>query len=407
MNDRHHPTRREFLMTGAAGLAGAAFLGSAGGCSRSEENREGARKFVYRTLGRTGLRVPVVGMGAIYAPNLVRAALEEGVAYLHTSSGYAERNHERMLGSILPSRPRNSFVITSSPDLPYEYIRSRGRSSDLGLSADPEMILGSIEGTLERLGLEFVDVYNLLSVGRRETVLHEPYLRALEKLKRDGKIRFAGIGTHENEPEVIRAAVESGFYDVVLTAYNFRQTHREEIREAIGEAAGAGLGVVAMKTQAGVYWDQTRTRKINMQAALKWVLRDENVHTTIPAFSNYDEMYEDLAVMENLGLTPEERADLRMGDDLGCTGNFCQQCGGCLAQCPEGMDVRALMRGSMYAFGHQEPKKARETLRSWTPEDVLCLSCDACAVECALGLDVKSRALGMARLLELPVEFPG
>jgi predicted aldo/keto reductase-like oxidoreductase len=100
-----------------------------------------------------------------------------------------------------------------------------------------------IQGSLERLGLDYVNIYYLASVGNPETLLHEPYIRAFEKPKQDGKIRFAGITTHENEPVVIRAAADNGFWDVVLTACNFRQTHREEVRAAIHDAARAGLGI--------------------------------------------------------------------------------------------------------------------------------------------------------------------
>ena len=142
-----------------------------------------------------------------------------------------------------------------------------------------------------------------------------------------------------------------------------------------------------------------------MKAALKWVLQDQNVHTTIPAFSNYDEMREDLSVMEDLALTPEERQDLGLGQALGFSGLYCQQCGSCLAQCPAGMDVPALMRFSMYASGHRQPKKAVDLLRAWRMTDVVCSTCSRCEVRCSLGLDVKSRALDMARLLEAPEDM--
>jgi predicted aldo/keto reductase-like oxidoreductase len=206
---------------------------------------------------------------------------------------------------------------------------------------------------------------------------------------------------------VIRAAAESGIWDVVLTAYNFRQSHREEVGAAMGEAAKAGLGVVAMKTQAGVYWDRHRNKKINMKAALKWVLQDENVHTCIPAFSNYDEMEADLEVMENPTLTSEEKRDLELGEELGFSGHYCQHCRRCVAQCPAELDIPTLMRSHMYAFGHRKPKKAKDTLRSWTPAQVVCSGCDTCAVTCSLGFDVKSRALDIARILEVPEEFLG
>ncbi len=392
-------SRREFLKLGFAGIAGASIWAR---CSRNQTNPENQakdRKIVFRTLGRTGLRLPVVSMGSSYAIDLVHTALDEGIVYIHTSSSYSERNHERLLGDVFQNRHRDSFVIGTSPDLPYDYGRG-GRSLDLGLNADPDLILESIEGSLKRLKLDFVDIYYLCSIGRAETARHEPYMRAFEQLKKSGKTRFVGLGTHSNEPEIIRVAAESGFWDVVLTAYNFRQTHREEIREALRKAADAGLGVVAMKTQAGVYWDRTRLRRINMKAALKWVLQDENVHTTIPAFSNYEEMREDLSVMEDLNLTPEESRDLKLGTDLGLAGLFCQQCRQCQAQCPAGLEIPGLMRAYMYAFGHNKPHKALETLRGWSSVGLACRDCAACTVRCAFGFDVRTRALELAGVLE-------
>jgi predicted aldo/keto reductase-like oxidoreductase len=334
-------------------------------------------------------------MGSAYAIELVHTALDEGIVYIHTSSGYSERNHERRLGDVFQNRPRDSFVIGTSPDLPYEY-GTGDRSMDLGLDADPDLILKSIEGSLRRLKLDYVDIYYFLSIGRVETARYEPYMHAYEKLKKSGKTRFLGIGTHSNEPEIIRVAAESGFWDVVLTSYNFRQTHREDVRDAIRQAAEAGLGVVAMKTQAGVYWDRSRRRMINMKAALKWVLQDENVHTTIPAFSNFEEMEEDLSVMEDLTLTPEERRDLKLGTDLGLAGLFCQQCRQCQPQCPAGLEIPGLMRAYMYAFGHDKPRKALETLKGWSPAGLACRDCAACTVRCALGIDIRSRALELA-----------
>jgi len=395
-------SRRKFLKLSTVGLAGAALLT---GCSRRHESREtpdAGTEPVRRTLGRTGLRLPVVSMGSCYAINLVQAALDEGIVYIHTSSSYSERNHERLLGEAFQDRPRDSFVIATAPDLPYRYERGRGRSHDLGTGVDPGQIAKSMVGSLERLKLDHVDIYYLASIGSREVALHEPYLAAFEQLKQDGKTRFIGLATHENEPEVIRAAAESGVWDVVLTAYNFRQAHREQIRSAISEAAAAGLGVVAMKTQAGVYWDRLRTRMINMKAALKWVLADENIHTTIPAFATFDEMEEALAVMRDPTLSKQEWRDLRLDEPTKVAGLYCQQCKRCLPQCPHEIDLPRLMRGYMYACGHQQPGKARTLLRDLSVADLPCRRCEPCAVRCTSGFDLRSRALELADLMIPP-----
>ena len=232
-------SRRHFMQVSAAGLAGATL-----GCG---PRRPPPGEPIRRTLGRTGLTLPVVSMGSCYAINLVQSALDEGIVYIHTSSGYGEQEHERRMGEIFRDRARDSFVIATSPDLPYRFARGKGRSLGLGTGASAATIMSSMEGSLRRLGLDHVDIYYLTSIATREVVLYEPYLKAFEQLKRDGKTRYVGIGTHENEPEVIGASAESGFWDIVLTAYNFRQSHCAEVRGAIAEAAEAGLGVVAMK----------------------------------------------------------------------------------------------------------------------------------------------------------------
>jgi len=391
-------SRRDFLAAGLGGLAGAAALA---GCARSTSSGEAAPRTgrsTVRTLGRTGLTLPVVGIGSPFEPSLVSAALDAGLRYIHTSSEYASQNHERMLARVLRARPRESFAIGSSPDLPYR-LRGDGPSEDLGTGADPSAIAAAIDGNLERLGLAHLDIYYLASICEPATVLHAPYVKAFEALKRSGKIRFAGIATHRNEPAVIRAAVKSGFWDVVLTAYNFRQSHREEVGAAIREAAAAGVGVLAMKTQAGVYWDAFRLRKINMKAALKWVLQDEHVCSTIPAFANHDELNEDLAVMKDLAFTQEEERDLRAGGLPGHTGLYCQQCARCVDQCPARMNIPRLMRSYMYAVGYEEPQRARETLAGLSRADIACTNCHECLVRCARGFDVRARAREMARLM--------
>ncbi|MCU0250686.1 MAG: aldo/keto reductase [Vicinamibacterales bacterium] len=393
-------TRREFLEAGASGVAGAA-LGF--GCSRArtpDTSQAGSSPLVTRALGRTGLTLPVVSIGSAYEAGIVRAALDAGLTYVHTSGSYADQNHERMLNRVFRGRPRDSFVVGSSPDFPEYRFGGGGLSEDLGTRSDAATIAPFLEGSLQRLGLGHLDIYYLASINDPATVLHEPYVKAYEALKRAGKIRLAGIATHRNEPAVIRAAAKSGVWDVVLTAFNFRQTHREDVRAAIHEAAEAGLGVIAMKTQAGVYWDSRRQQKINMKAALRWVLRDEHVHSTVPAFSNYDELEHDLAVARDPALGPDEERDLRLGQQAGLPGLYCQQCGACLPQCPEGVDVPSLMRGYMYAVGHGRPQHARHALRAWTPSGIPCTTCTDCPVRCVLGFDVRERARAVAAMLD-------
>ena len=355
---------------------------------------------VTRTLGRTGLKLPIVSIGSAYEAGIVSAALDAGLTYVHTSGSYADQNHERMLSRVFRGRPRDSFVVGSSPDFPEYRFEGGGLSADLGTRADASTIAPFCEGSLQRLGVAHLDLYFLASINDPATVLHEPYMKAYEALKRAGKIRFAGIATHRNEPAVIRAAAKSGVWDVVLTAFNFRQSHREEVRAAIHEAAAAGLGIIAMKTQAGVYWDcAAAAEDQHAGSASVGASRRARALDACPAFSNYDQMEEDLAVARDPALRPEDERHLRRPRQAGLPGLYCQQCGACVPQCPQHTDVPALMRAHMYMAGHERPAHALHVLRGWTPADIPCRGCESCGVRCALAFDVRERAVSVARLL--------
>lgn len=250
--------------------------------------------------------------------------------------------------------------------------------------------------SLKRLQMDHVDILFLHNVSRRDAVLFEPILKALLQLKKEGKTRFIGVSTHGNEPEVIRAAAESRAYDVVLTSYNFKQNHHAEVRAACMEASKAGVGIIAMKTQAGVYFDREKTRPINMVAALKWALQEDFVTTAIPGFTTFDQLNTDLAVLENLRMTDAERQDLAGAAKL--SGLYCQQCGTCAPQCPQDLPIPDLMRGYMYAAGYRNLLQAKDLAVSLPLADDPCGSCQTCTVRCVQDFDVRPRIEELLRL---------
>jgi len=396
-------SRRNFIKKSAAGLAGAAILPSMlKGETKPPVKTAGKTKMIYRTLGKTGLKLPVVSMGVMNAdnPELVRAALDAGIVHLDTAWFYQMGRNEEMIGKVVKDRPRDSFVIATKVWEPRD--RQTGLFPE---DAKPESFMEKFETSLKRLGMDYVDILYLHNISRKESALFEPYVALMKKLKKEGKARFIGVSTHKNEPEVIRAAADSKVYDVVLTAYNFNQDHREEVKKAIAYAAKAGLGIVAMKTQAGVFWDKEKQKPINMTAALKWVLQDENVHTAIPGFTTFDQLELDLTVMNDLTLTPKEKADLQPPKDPAMAGLYCQQCEQCVPQCPAKLEIPTLMRSYMYAYGYKNLEKARQTVELTDLTRLACNTCTTCNVKCAVGFDVKGRVLDITRIKDVPQDF--
>lgn len=383
----HGLDRRAFLRRGLIGLAGAGAAAVPFASARGRQTAAaGKSPVITRKLGRTGIVLPVVSMGVMNADNddLVRAALDAGLFYLDTAHGYQRGRNEEMIGRVLKGRPRGSFVISTKV-------------------WEDEKFAGLLDLSLQRLGLDHVDILYVHGLGSRKEVLSDLNLRNIEAAKKSGKTRFVGVSCHGNEPEVIRAAVEAKAYDVVLTAYNFRKQNLADLDKAIHEAAQAGVGIVAMKTQAGAFWDKSRKDPINMTAALKWALNNADITTAIPGFTAYDQLKTDAAVLTDITLTESEKRDLRMGIQTG--GLYCQQCGTCLAQCPKGLPVPDLMRGYMYAYGYRNLEAAHDAVAALKLSDDPCGDCASCSVRCASAFDVRDRVTDIARLGRMSGDF--
>ncbi len=391
--------RRDFLKSSATSLGSFIFLSSnhTRQAEQKGEMRKDQRKLPYRTLGKTGLKLPVITMGVMNSdnPNLIQAALDSGMVHLDTAHGYMRGKNEEAIGGVIKGRPRDSFVIGTKIYLPRD--ESTGLHKE---TATERFFLNRLDTSLKRLGLDYVDILYHHNVWKREFALYEPVLKAMEKAKKDGKVRFAGITAHRNEPEVILAAVDSKVYEVVEIAYNHRQKHGAKIREALVRAGSAGLGVVAMKTLGG---GEKSLGKIEARAALKWVLQDPNVHTIIAGFTTFDQLEVDLSVMEDLALKPAEKSLLeRMRMTAGL---YCQGCGECLKSCPQELPIPDLMRSYMYVYGYRNLVEAQDLLVSLNLPSQLCQDCGSCPVKCTSGFDVSSRIRDVVRLREVPPDF--
>ena len=390
--------RRDFMRSTLAGIGGLFFLPSIDKKQEIKIVEAKGKKFVYRTLGKTGIKLPVINMGVMNTnnPNLVRVALDSGMVLLDTAQTYQRGQNEGMIGEVLKGRPRDSYVLATKARLPSN--QTTGLYTE---EATEEAFLKKVDVSLKNLGLEYVDIYYHHNVWKRESALYEPILKALEKVKKEGKTRFVGITTHMNEPEVIHAAVDSKAYDVILTSYNFQQKHYTKVRDAIARAAQAGIGIVGMKAIRGGS-RKTPTVK-NSAAALKWVLQDLNVHTIVPGFTTFEEMNIDLAVMEDLNLTDDEKKALQK--EAFIPSLYCQGCRQCLKQCPEKLPIPDLMRAYMYTYGYRNLPLAQDLLFSLNLPARVCEDCALCPVKCSSGFNISGKIRDVVRIREVPSEF--
>jgi predicted aldo/keto reductase-like oxidoreductase len=304
-----------------------------------------------------------------------------------------------MVGELIKGRDRDSMIIISST-MPGGINHKEGLFTS---ESKTESLIKGCENSLKNLGLDYIDIFLLPFAARKESVLFKPLLKAMETIKKQGKSKYIGIATHSYEAEAINTAVETGIYDVVMTAYNFRKTNISEINEALDNATKAGLGTIAMKTMAGVYWDKERTLPVNTKAALKWVLQNENIHTTVPGITTFEQLKEDISVMSELNLTEDEKTDLKLALRNTQNGIYCQHCGKCVEQCTELLDIPTIMRSYMYAYGYRNISHAKATLPDIS--SLTCNKCEHCRIRCTMGFNIKQKITDISRLHDVPDDF--
>jgi hypothetical protein len=107
-------SRRGFLKKGMTG-AGLIALSPSIISIKSEQ----ADNIIYRTLGKTGIKVPVISFGVMRSdnPSLCKAAYDKGIRLFDTANGYQNGNNETMLGNLFKDYPRDSFILATKVPL--------------------------------------------------------------------------------------------------------------------------------------------------------------------------------------------------------------------------------------------------------------------------------------------------
>jgi aryl-alcohol dehydrogenase-like predicted oxidoreductase len=401
MKSRKECSRRDFLRKSLAGAAGAGILGF--DRVRADQNKAGAAappadgKLITRTLGKTGFRVPVVGMGVMNAdvPAVVRRAYELGIRHFDTAAGYSRGRNEEMVGSVVKELGARDKVIIATK------IRPRYRQPST-IEQVKASYLEMLDASLKRLQTDYVDILYVHDISDVRDVGNPGLLEGMAAAKKAGKARAVGFSTHQNMGACLDETVRIGGFDVILTAYNYAFHQDARLLESMNKAAASGIGLVAMKTQCQQDWyregqpDELQTYykgAVVHSALLKWVLNHDCVAAAIPGFVNFEQLDLDIPCASSLAYTPVEKKFLEDRQVKLALAHACHYCGDCSKTCPFGADVPGLMRAHMYAFNYGNPILARETLAGAGDSRELekCRNCEACRAACSGGVRVGRR----------------
>ncbi|MDP6351791.1 MAG: aldo/keto reductase [Alphaproteobacteria bacterium] len=396
-------SRRKFLELGSAATVGLSALGAGAAPSQAAP---GIRRYV--TLGRTGLDISDVSFGSSRSsdPDLVRHALDRGITYFDTAESYRFQTAEIAIGEGLRG-VRDRVVV--------------GSKTKAGANASKETFMAALEGSLRRLGTDYLDIYFNHSVNDVRRIANPEWAEFTERAKAQGKIRFRGMSGHGGRlAECLDYAIDNDLVDVVLASYSFaedpdfldRIRHsfhyvalQQDLPRVLAKAKAKGVGVIAMKTLVGARLNDMRPYERDggtyAQAAFRWVLSSPRVDALIVSMTATGLIDEyvggsggEAASAEDLGLLA--RYGARM------SGRHCRPgCDACFSHCPSRVDIAEVLRTRMYDVDYRDPALARADYAALGAGARACLACAdrPCLGACPDGVPIADFTRDAARRL--------
>jgi aryl-alcohol dehydrogenase-like predicted oxidoreductase len=290
-------SRRNFLTTMLA------TAGSLIGCATLKQNTPAQENLVAatthpgktmpeRVLGKTGVRLPILGLGGAGqtplsfddrespAIALIESALQLGIRYFDTAASYGPS--EDYLGKVLPAYRKDIFLASKTS------------------ARDRDGAWRDLEQSLKRLNTDYLDLWQLHHLSfdaDLDTILSRSgAIKAIEEAKQQKLIRFSGVTGH-HEPAVIAAALQRYPFDTTLVSINAADAHhpRPFAATVLPVAQAKNVGVIAMKVPA--YGRLFKSGGLaGMHQAMGYVLSLTGVHTCIIAAESVTQLEQNVAV---------------------------------------------------------------------------------------------------------------
>ncbi|MHB1155287.1 MAG: aldo/keto reductase [Phycisphaerales bacterium] len=360
----------------------------------------------YRMLGRTGLKVSQLGFGAMRLPMvgegdgarvnrelavpMIHRAFELGVNYIDTAVMYCNNDSQRAVGEAVNAwigqagRKRSDLVVSTKNHY-YE--------------ADESAWWKNLTDSLERLGLDYLDIYNTHGVNwAKYTGAVEPRIyKWLTKAKDQGLIRHICTSFHD-DADALKKLVDTDRYESFTIQYNMLD---RQLEEAMAYAHEKGKGIVVMGPVAGgrlgvqsdVLTKMVKGVEHVSELALRFVLSNANVTVALSGMGTMAMVEENAAIAADaVSLNDEQRraidshlTRLKSMADLYCTG--CQYC----MPCDVKVNVAGIFAnynlGRVYGLWDVARSRYADIMRNNQGADN-CVQCYHCLEKCPQHLDI-------------------
>lgn len=331
-------------------------------------------------LGRTEMMVSRLGFGGIPIQRLsedaavavVKRCLELGITFLDTANAYT--NSEERIGKAIKERKREDVVIAT---------KSTSRSR--------EGVANHLKLSLERLGVDYIDLYQFHQVGDSkslETLLDaNGPMAVVEEARKAGVVKHIGVTSHQID--VAKDLVKSDRFETIMFPFNFLAD--EAAGELLPLCREHDVGFIAMKPlEGGMLQDIT--------IAFKYLFQFPDVFP-IPGIEKIREIDEIMQVIEgSWQITEAEQKEMqRIRDELGT--RFCRRCDYC-QPCTEEIAISTVMRFNSF-FKRMPPESL---FSGWLAEGMekaaSCTECGDCEERCPYYLPIREMVAEQVRLYQ-------
>ena len=373
--------RRNFLKT--AGLVGVGSVFAAAKANAADANgpnvpaaQPAIQKVPKRKLGKTGVEVPILslGFGRPGEQAILRQSLDWGVNHWDTSLFAA--TSEQSIGDFLAKNPdlrKDIFLVTK------EY-----------QSKTPEDLEKCLQMSLKRLNTKYIDLYFGVYMVNDMARFTDDVKKWAENAKKRGMIKHFGFSTHENMPQCLMAASKLDWIDAIMTKYDFRLMQDKQMQDAIDACHKAGIGLIAMKTQAmrqrkgpadanAAAAEAEADKKMlahflekgftEGQAKIKAVMDDQRFSSVCSSMTSATLLMTNIAVaLDKTKLAAEDMDMLRQYAQATCSG-YCAGCAHICGPVASGVPVSDIMRALMYHDSYGDIAQAK-TVFAEIPADI-------------------------------------
>ena len=230
---------------------------------------EGTPTLATRPVARRSLRLTELSLGCAQLGNLYRAitdeqaratvdtAWEQGIRYFDTAPHYGLGLSERRLGSALAGRPRGEYVLSTKVGRRLEPLSPSTQRDDEGFDVaathrrvwdfSRDGVLRSIEESLERLGMDAVDIVYLHDPDEHRHEALDTAYPALEELRAQGVVKAIGAGM--NQTAMLADFARHTDMDVLMLAGRYTLLDQSALDDLLPVCERRGIGIVA----AGVF----------------------------------------------------------------------------------------------------------------------------------------------------------